>query len=289
VETLPKANKSVRVMILAVAAAAVLILGACNSDENNQTPAGNLLKGLEAEQANSLARGASILPLSGTKAGIQSTGIGVVTAKHDVATMSLGVETIAVTVTEARKKAAVAMAAMLAVLRAQKIEENDLATTFFNIQPQYTYDQVTETLANGERISRSERRLVGYRVTNTLRVTIRDLNNLGTIIDATVDAGGDMTRLNGISFTVDDGVALEVQARTLSLQDAVEKADLYASETGVKRGPLISIVETSANQFANKSRAEGISLAFDGAAPPTQILAGDFEVRVSVNAVFDIE
>ena len=82
-----------------------------------------------------------------------------------------------------------------------------LATTFFSIQPEYTFDQVTETLANGERITRRERRLVGYRVTNTLSVTIRDLDNVGTIIDATVDAGGDATRLNSISFTVDDAVA----------------------------------------------------------------------------------
>ncbi len=144
-------------------------------------------------------------------------------------------------------------------------------------------------LANGERITRRERRLVGYRVTNTLSVTIRDLDNVGTIIDATVDAGGDATRLNSISFTVDDGIALEVQARTLALQDAVAKADLYASETGVSRGKLTSIVETSGNQFANQARTESASLAFDGAAPPTQILAGEFEVRVTVRAVFDID
>ena len=276
-------------MLLAVATAALFVLSACGSNENDQTPLGNLLSGLDAEQVEALARGASIQSFSSSTVGIQSTGVGVVTVKPDIATMSLGVETIAITVTEARSEAAAAMDAMLTALRAQNVGNDDLATTFFNIQPEYTYDQVTETLANGQKISRSERRLIGYRVTNTLSVTIRELDNVGTIIDATVDAGGDATRLNGISFTVDDGAALEVQARTLALQDAVAKADLYASETGVERGNLISVVETSGNQFANEARAESVGLAFDGAFAPTQILAGEFEVRVSVRAVFDID
>ena len=291
VEIIRKTKNSVRVTaVLAAIVAAILLLAACSpGDNDNDASLAGVLDGLSSQQVEALARGASILPISGSTAGIQATGVGVVTVKPDIATMSLGVETIAATVTEARNEAAVAMDAMLAALRELNVADDDLATTFFSIQPEYTFDQVTETLANGERITRRERRLVGYRVTNTLSVTIRDLDNVGTIIDATVDAGGDATRLNSISFTVDDGMALEVEARTLALQDAVAKADLYASETGVSRGTLISIVETSGNQFANQARTESASLAFDGAAPPTQILAGEFEVRVSVRAVFAID
>ena len=281
-------NKSVRItMLLAAAVAALFGLAACSS--NDEDPAlGSLLSGLSTQQVEALARGVGFPPIAGPSAGIQATGVGSVTVKPDIATMSLGVETLAATVTEARNEAAVAMDAMLTALRARNVDEDDLATTFFDIRPEYTFDEVTETLANGERITRRERRIVGYRVTNTLSVTIRNLDDLGSIIDSTVDAGGDATRLNGISFTVDDGLALEVEARTLALRDAVAKADLYASETGVQRGKLISIVEIGGNRFANQDRAEVASLAF-AAAPPTQILAGEFEVRVSVRAVFAID
>lgn len=285
-----KAKNLVRIAAMLAAVMAVLMpQTACSPADSDDSPtlAGGLSE-LSSSQAEAIARGASI-SYSGTTTGIQSTGVGVVKAKPDIATMILGVETIGATVTEARTEAAIAMDGMLTALRRLNVEDDHLATTFFNIEPEYTFEQVIETLANGERISRSERRLVGYRVTNTLSVTVRDLDNLGTIIDATVDAGGDATRLNGISFTVDDGLALEVQARTLALQDAVTKADLYASETGVSRGTLVSIVETSGNQFANVARAQSVALAFDGAAPTTQILAGIFEVRVTVRLIFAID
>jgi uncharacterized protein YggE len=290
VEITTKVKNPVRIAaVLAAVVAALMLLAACSPADNDDgaTLAG-VLSGLSSSQVEALARGASISS-SGTTTGIQSTGVGVVRAEPDIATMTLGVETIGATVTEARNEAAIAMDDMLTALRDLNVEDDDLATTLFNIEPQYTFEQITETLANGERISRSERRLVGYRVTNTLSVTIRDLDNLGTVIDTTVDAGDDATRLTGISFTVDDGLVLEVQARTLALQDAVTKADLYASETGVSRGTLVSIVETSGNQFANVARAESVALAFDGAAPTTQILAGIFEVRVTVRVIFDIE
>ena len=275
--------------VLAVIVAALMLFAACSPSDDDNAGLSGALSGLSTDQVEALVRGASI-SYSGTTNGIQSTGVGVVKTEPDIATMMLGVETIGATVTEARSEAAIAMDGMLAALRGLDVEDEDIATTFFNIQPEYTFDQITETLANGERINRSERRLVGYRVTNTLSVTIRDLDNLGTIIDATVDAGGDATRLNGISFNVDDGLALEVEARTLALQDAVAKADLYASETGVSRGTLVSIVEVSGSQFANQAvRSESAALSFDGAAPTTQILTGVFEVRVSVRAVFDID
>jgi uncharacterized protein len=276
-------------LLAAMALSLSLLLAACSGDDDDQGSLANVLGGLDAAQVEAFARGSSSSYI-GSTTGIQATGVGVVEARPDIAIISLGVETFAASVSEARSEAAIAVDAMINVLHAAGVVDADLATQYFNIQPEYTYDQVSFTLENGQKTTRSERRLTGYRVTNTLSVTIRDLDNIGSIVDSVANAGGDATRLNNISFTVDDGSALEAQARELALRDAVAKADLYASVTGVDRGKLITIVETSGTQYPQVARAESFALAgADGAAPPTQLLAGDLTVRVTVQTVFGID
>lgn len=277
-------------MLAALALSLAVLLSACSgSDDNDNASLSGLLNGLDAAQLESLARGSSSYYGLSSSTGIQASGVGVVEADPDIAIMSLGVETFAITVSDSRSEAAVAIDAMISALRAAGVEDDDLETQYFNIQPEYTYDQVSTTIGDGEKITRSERRLVGYRVTNTLSVTIRDLDNIGTIVDSVVDAGGNATRLNGITFTIDDGSDLEAQARELALADAVAKADLYASATGAKRGKLVTIVETSGTQYPQIARSESASFAFDGDAPATQILAGSLQVRVSVQTVFAVD
>lgn len=276
--------------LMAMAAAMAMLIGACTSDEDSDANATltALLGGLDASQVEALARGASFGGGFSSGTGINANGVGVVSAKPDIAVMSLGVETFAATVSAARDEAANAMAGMRASLRATGVSDENLETQFFNIQPEYTFEQVTSTLKNGERITKSERKLVGYRVTNTLSVTIRDLDNIGSIVDGAVDEGGDATRLNNISFTLDDGSAAEEQARIAALEDAVAKAELYALMTGVTRGKLVSVVETSGTRFPQVARAE--SFARDlAAAVPTALIAGDLEVRVTVQTVFGID
>lgn len=270
--------------------AMAMLFGACTSDEASDANAtlAALLGELNTSQAEALARGVNFGGGSSSGTGINANGVGVASAKPDIAVMSLGVETFAATVSAARSEAASAMAGMLASLRAGGVSDEDLETQFFNIQPEYTFEQVTSTLENNERITKSERKLVGYRVTNTLSVTIRDLDNIGSIVDRAVDEGGDATRLNNISFTLDDGSAAEEHARIAALEDAVAKADLYALMTGVTRGKLVSIVESSGARFPQVVRAE--SFARDlAAAAPTALIAGDLEVRVTVQTVFGIE
>lgn len=279
--------KTIKIGVLSVVGLALmLLLAACSGDDPGQN---SLPARLTSDQVASLAREASFYPNQGSTYGIKATGVGVVEGRSDIAIISLGVETFAVTVSAARREAATAMDSMITVLLAAGVDNEDIETRYFNIQPEYTYGQVTSTLENGQKFTRSERTLTGYRVTNTLSVTIRDLNSTGTIVDTVAEAGGNATRLNNISFTVDGSSALEAQARELALKDAVAKADLYASITGVERGKLVTIVESSGANYPPVARAESLGKAFDSSSPATQIFAGDFQVRVTVQAVFSIK
>jgi uncharacterized protein YggE len=276
-------------VLAALALTLLLLLAACSGSDKDQSAVASLLGALEINQIEALTRGGTPGSGFGSASGIHATGVGVVESRPDIAVMSLGVETFAATVATARGEAAIAMGAIITVLHAANIVDDNLETQHFNIQPEYTYDQVSTPLENGQKVTRSERRLVGYRVTNSLIVTIHDLDNIGNIVDSAAQAGGDTTRLNSIEFTVENGSSLEAQARELAVRDAVAKADLYARVTGVDRGKLIAIVETSGTQYPQVARAESFaSAAFDGGAPPTQIIGGQFHVRVTVQAVFDI-
>ena len=280
-----------RLGLLAAGAIIVaLLVAACTSPDDNSTATGSLgngLAGLSDAQTAELLRTAGIVAggFSGSSTGIRVNGVGVVKASPDIAVLSMGVETFAETVTSARDEAAIAIHGMLTALRAGGVVDDDIETRFFNIQPEYTFVDVSSP--DGRRIR--ERVLTGYRVTNTLSVTLHDLDAVGSVIDDVVTAGGDAARINSIGFTVEDGTALEEQARTLALRDAVAKADLYAAETGVARGKLVFISETSAPAFPRAVRVESAFAIADGAVPPTSILAGDTEIRVSVQAVFAID
>ena len=77
----------------------------------------------------------------------------------------------------------------MAVLKANNIADADIQTTQFSINPSYNYD--SKTMQNN---------ISGYTVSNILNVTIRNLDAVGTVIDAVAAAGGDLTVINSISF-----------------------------------------------------------------------------------------
>ncbi len=211
------------------------------------------------------------------QAGIWVSGSGRVVVTPDLALLDLGVEARAATVAEARDQAARAMDSIMAVLANAGIDEKDIKTQFFNIQPEYTYN---------ERARRSE--ITGYRVTNTVNVKVRDLEAVGTLIDQVATAGGDLARINNIRFTVEDTTPYATQAREAAVKLAMEKAQQFAQLTGVTLGTLAYIAESGANvpvvrDFAFEERAMAAA-----AAPPTAISAGEMDITVTVQAVFNI-
>ena len=185
------------------------------------------------------AAAAALSQLGGGQQGIQVNGTGTVTMAPDVALLALGVETMADTVAEARGEAASAMTAIMGALQARGIEDSDIQTSFLNISPEYTYQ---EMLREGVRIN--ERVLVGYRVNNNVVVKLRDLNAVGEIVDEVAEAGGDATRVESIRFSAEDTTEARRLARERAVMDATEKADQLATHTGVTRGSLVSVSES---------------------------------------------
>lgn len=202
--------------------------------------------------------------------GIWVTGEGSVTVAPDVANLSLGVEAQAETVAQAQAQAATAMQAVIDELKAQGVADADIKTQYYSIYPIRDYQKDTSVI-------------IGYRVTNTVTVKVRDVENTGTIIDAVAAAAGDSIRINSIYFTVDDSSAYLEQARVDAMADAEAKAQQLADLAGVSLGEPTYISEGGSYIpyiYADRNlSAEGLS---------TPISPGETEVSLSVQVVYSI-
>ena len=266
----------------------VLALGLACSGSSTPTPGGNI-----SANGNTLTGGvpqftgteglqsstgfATPTLYGGQQSGIWVNGIGRVTVTPDLGLLDLGVEARATTVAEARDQAASAMTSIMDVLADAGIEERDIRTQFFNIQPEYVWNETER-----------QQEIVGYRVTNTVNVKVRDLEAMGALIDQVSTAGGDLTRINSIRFTVEDTNQFATQAREAAVKQAMEKAQQFAQLTGTTLGKLAYIAESGASvpvvrDFAFEERAVAAA-----AAPPTPISQGEMDITVTVLAVFAI-
>ncbi|MFC2063405.1 SIMPL domain-containing protein [Chloroflexota bacterium] len=229
--------------------------------------------GLDFNQAT-LANGETTI-LSQQNTGIWVTGEGEVSVVPDVAIVSLGVEVQASTVTAAQQQAAEAMDAVMAVLAAEGIADEDIKTQYYNVYPLRHWDDDQEIL-------------IGYRVTNMAAVKIRDVANAGAVIDAVVAGGGDYIRISGISFTVDEPAAYYDEARTLAMNDAKEKAEQLARQAGVSLGKPIFISEGTISSISPYYDAYRQEAAVSSGDYTTSISPGETDVRLTVQVVYSI-
>ena len=214
-------------------------------------------------------------------AGIWVNGVGSVSAAPDLVEMNLGVVATADTVSEARQSAAEAMTAVIGYLVGSGVATSDIRTQHISIQPQYDWQERIE-----EGIRRSERVLTGYQVSNTVQVLVREMDRTSELLDGAVVAGGDLIRVNGITFTIEDTSELAKQAREMAVEDALARAVELAAYSGVTLGPLVYLSEVSTQPvFAERALASVVA----DAGVSTPISPGEQEVRVTVRAVFDID
>lgn len=306
-----KTIASAKKMPLAIAAVGILSVAAmaCSSTSDRSTPEPNTQvagqQELNGNQQVSNSSGLGSIPASDARfasnsvyspvpysngssqqVGIWVSGFGSADVAADQAQVYLGVESREETVTAAREKAAEAMTAVLNKIKELGVDEDDIETTSFNIYPQQTWVEVEGSIGR-----HSEPRIIGYVVSNQVRVTVSDIDLIDEVVDAAAEEGGDLIRVNSISFTVAEPAAYGAQTRELAAEDAKAKAELYARAMGVQLGPLMFLTEIgSSSPLVNQdySRAEA-GFAADGAAfAPTPIQSGDVSLSTTVQAAFAI-
>ena len=157
-------------------------------------------------------------------------GEGIVTIEPDIATASIGVEVVRPTVKEASVAAQSIMDEVQAALLSQSIKELDIQTQHYSI--------FAERFGPGGLLSDDD---VRYRVSNTVFITIRDLESIGDVLDAAIDAGAN--NIYGVDFSLADPASVESEARADAVADAYGKAEELAGIIGVSVGEVMGISE----------------------------------------------
>lgn len=212
---------------------------------------------------------------SGQQEGIWANGQGKVTVVPDIALLRLGIESQEASVAEAQRKAAEAMDKVMTALTANGVAQKDIQTQFFNISKITRFDEKDQREV-----------VIGYRVTNVVSAKLRTIDKVGGIIDAVAQAGGDLTRIDSISFSVEDPTGYANQAREKALADAKTKADQMARLGGVTLGKPTFISETS--YFPPVMLRVSAESFAPVPAPATPISAGEMEVTINVQVVYAI-
>ena len=207
--------------------------------------------------------------------GIWVSGTGKVTVVPDVATLRLGIEAQEASVAEAQSKATEAMNRVMDALDDYRVAEKDIQTQYFNIQKVTRWDNVKQ-----------EEVIIGYRVSNVVSAKIRDIDKAGEIIDAVAEAGGDLTRIDSIAFSVDDPSAYHEEARGKAIAEAKDKAKQLADLAGVTLGKPTYIAESIQVPPPIYPRVMYEEAPVPAAAPP--ISPGEMEISLTIQVIYSI-
>lgn len=164
---------------------------------------------------------------------ITVTGTGTVQAPPDLATLMIGVTTQGETAAVALSANSEAVEAVIARLTASGIEARDMQTSNLSINPNWSNFDGSSTPT-----------ISGYVATNLLTVRVRDLDGLGTVLDAAVADGANT--LNGLTFGLAKPEPALNDARKAAVADARAKAELLVTAAGMKLGRIVMITESGA-------------------------------------------
>jgi uncharacterized protein YggE len=173
----------------------------------------------------------------------------------------------------ARDDAARIIDQVLKSLKNLGISEDDIETVSYNIQPKYEWENCKNVFK-------------GYEVTVTMKITLKNFDIAGQVIDASVDAGAFIDR---ISFELSKEKQNELKTLVMAdaAKDAKAKAKAVTSALDEELGRVKSVnIDNYAYNPYDYYKYDGLNFA--EAAPPTSILPSDLTISASVNVVFEI-
>jgi uncharacterized protein YggE len=201
-------------------------------------------------------------------------GVGQVYLTPDIAYIYIGVHTEAKTASEAVDLNKTQTNAVIDAIKKAGVDKTDIRTTNFSIYPsqQYSPDgQLTGTV---------------YMVDNTVYVTVRALDNLGSLLDDAISAGANT--INSIQFDVADKAQALKDARGKAIEDAKTQAQELADAAGLSLGNIqtISFYDSSPYPMNEGKGGGGGAMAANATVP---IQPGQLTVAVTVNVIYEIK
>lgn len=202
------------------------------------------------------------------------SGEGKVTAIPDMAQVNLGITVNRPAVKEAQNEANGIINKISNDLKRLGIEEKDIKTTRYNLNPNYDF-------------SSGRQRITGYQININLEVKVRDFDKINQVIDTATADGANL--VEGLQFSVDEPKLkeLKAKAREEAIKEAKEKAQEIAKAGGMRLGKIVNIQENIISPWEPRP-----FVALEKATvpeEPTKIEPGEQEIRVSVSLSYEIK
>ena len=216
-------------------------------------------------------------PESGMALGVPTvsvSGHGSVNVPPDTASVNIGVDVIKPTLGEAQETANAQATAVIEAFEAAGIAPEDIQTDYFSVNILRDYSENADPTL-----------ITGFEIINQLRVTVRDTDQLGELLDAAVNAGANS--IYGVTFYVDDQTEASSDARAEAVEDARTKAEELAAAAGMTLGPVVAISEgTTPLVSPVYDMGRGGGMAAEAAVP---VEPGSTTVAVDVTMTFELQ
>jgi len=206
-------------------------------------------------------------------------GTGKVNATPDVAQINVGIITEGTSVNTIQKQNTDKMNSIIAAMKSQfKIDEKDLQTSNYSINPKYDWTSGTQ-------------KIIGYSISQSVSVKVRDFDKIGDVLAKASELGANS--VNGPTFTIDDPEVYKAQAREKAVAQAKEKPKVLSSQVGINLGRIVSFSEGSASNYPvamydSVAGMGGVELSAKSVASPS-IEAGSQDVQINVSISYEIK
>ena len=203
---------------------------------------------------------------------VMVTGDSIVQAQPDTAILTVSVVTQASRALDAQQENANKTDAVVRALKNAAGSGAEIKTSGYTLQPQRVYKEGQPPT------------ITGYEARNSVTVTLSDLSKVGTVIDATSQAGSN--DISGISFTLRKDRPARDQALAEATREAVSKAQVIATALG---GRVVRIVEVQEEGVDRPRPVYEGSLQMKLSSAPTPIEVGTLDITSRVQLIAEVE
>jgi len=203
---------------------------------------------------------------------ITVTGVGHVAVVPDQLGFQLSVSVLRDDLDQAMDDGNAAMQSVIDTLKGAGVADKDVQTTDVSLYPEY-----------GHRKGQP-RTLRGYRVNQTVSVTVEELDRASDVVGAALAAGGEGVSLDGLQLQVGDQDGKLGPARNDALDQAKAKAEEYAAHAGQELGDIVRISEVTDQAYD----PELAYSAADSARAPVPLAPGQQDLTANVVVVYEL-
>lgn len=204
---------------------------------------------------------------------ITVSGGGQVNLAADMAYVTLGISISDSDVSTVMQQANTSIDSICAALVESGLPKDCISTDYLYISPQYDY--------SGD----NSNEIIGYNVSSGLKLTIDDVDAVGSYIDVAFAAGANS--FDSITFAVKDNSEARDEALRLAVADAEKKANVLAEAAGMKLGDIVSIEENNSDSYYNTEGFAAKDIADAGAG--TSVYPSKVNVSVQVQVCYALE